>query len=116
MDAVIETALKLRCHRIDVFFMIGLPRQTKQSVAETIDYCETLFQQSDSRLSCFISPMGPFLDPASWAFEHPEDFGYRLFARTLEEHCQLLIQPHLGTDSQPRNRLDEPRRDGRRDL
>lgn len=93
MEAVIRQALSLRCHRVDVFFMIGLPHQTKESVLESIGYCERLFQISDSRLSCFISPMGPFLDPASRAFEAPEEHGYRLFARTLEEHRQLLVKP-----------------------
>lgn len=93
MEAVIQEALKLGCHRIDVFFMIGLPRQTQKSVEDTIHYCEHLFQNSDKRLSCFVSPMGPFLDPGSRGFEEPERFGYHLFARTLEEHRQLLIQP-----------------------
>ena len=93
MESVIRTALGLRCHRIDVFFMIGLPHQTPQSVADTIGYCEHLFQHSDRRLSCFISPMGPFLDPGSRGFEEPARFGYRLFAHTLEEHRQLLVQP-----------------------
>jgi hypothetical protein len=37
--------------------------------------------------------MGPFIDPGSRGFEDPERFGYRLFARTLEEHRQLLVQP-----------------------
>jgi hypothetical protein len=37
--------------------------------------------------------MGPFLDPGSRGFEDPERYGYRLFARTLEEHRQLLVQP-----------------------
>lgn len=93
MEDIIQETLRLRCHRIDVFFMIGLPRQTQKSVLETIDYCEHLFKNSDDRLSCFISPMGPFLDPGSQGFEDPDRFGYRLFARTLEEHRQLLIQP-----------------------
>lgn len=93
MEAVIREALSLRCHRIDIFFMIGLPRQTKLSVMETIRYCEQLFQNFDQRLSCFISPMGPFLDPGSRCFEEPENCGYRLFAHTLEEHRQLLLQP-----------------------
>jgi hypothetical protein len=73
--------------------MIGLSRQTKESVMATIRYCEHLFQNSDRRLSCFISPMGPFLDPGSRGFEAPAQFGYRMFAHTLEEHRQLLIQP-----------------------
>lgn len=93
MEQVIQEMMALRCHRVDIFFMIGLPRQTRESVMETIGYCERLFKISDRRVSCFISPMGPFLDPGSRGFEEPERFGYRLFARSLEEHRQLLIQP-----------------------
>ena len=92
MEAMLEEALRLRCTRIDVFFMIGLPAQTAESVRQTVEYCEHLFQLGDRRLSCFISPLGPFLDPGSRGFEEPERFGYRLFARTLEEHRQLLVQ------------------------
>jgi len=93
MEAMITEALRLRCERFDVFFMIGLPGQTLESVRGTIDYCEHLFRLGDRRLSCYISPMGPFLDPGSRGFEAPERFGYRLFARTLEEHRRLLVQP-----------------------
>jgi len=92
-EQVLNEALKLRCSRIDVFYMIGLPRQTYQSVLDSIAYCEHLFEISDRRLSCFISPMGPFLDPGSRVFEEPERFGYKQFARTLEEHRKLLLQP-----------------------
>ena len=93
MEAMIREALRLRCTRIDIFFMIGLPAQTTASVRDTVEYCDHLFRLGDKRLSCFISPMGPFIDPGSRGFEEPERFGYRLFARTLEEHRQLLVQP-----------------------
>ena len=93
MEAIIKEAVRLRCSRIDIFFMIGLPAQTTASVRDTVEYCGHLFQLGDKRLSCFISPMGPFIDPGSRGFEEPERFGYRLFARTLEEHRQLLIRP-----------------------
>ncbi|HTY50341.1 MAG TPA: TIGR04190 family B12-binding domain/radical SAM domain protein, partial [Steroidobacteraceae bacterium] len=93
MEAMIAQALQLRCSRVDIFFLIGLPAQTVGSVRQTVDYCEHLFRMGDRRLSCFISPMGPFLDPGSRGFEQPERFGYRLFARTLEQHRQLLVQP-----------------------
>jgi B12-binding domain/radical SAM domain protein len=93
MENMLREALKLNCRRIDVFYMIGLPKQTYESVMETVDYCERLFQWGDPRLQCFISPMGPFLDPGSQIFEEPERFGYRKFAHTLEEHRQLLVQP-----------------------
>jgi len=93
MESMIREALRLRCSRIDIFFMIGLPAQTTRSVRDTVEYCGHLFQLGDKRLSCFISPLGPFIDPGSRGFEEPERFGYRLFARTLEEHRRLLIQP-----------------------
>lgn len=93
MESMIREAVRLRCSRIDIFFMIGLPAQTLQSVRETVEYCAHLFQLGDKRLSCFISPMGPFIDPGSRGFENPDQFGYRLFATTLEQHRQLLIQP-----------------------
>ncbi len=93
MEQMLREALRLRCARLDVFFMIGLPGQTLASVHGTVDYCERLFELGDRRLSCYISPMGPFIDPGSRGFEEPERFGYRLFARTLEEHRQLLVQP-----------------------
>ena len=93
LEYLLSEVLRLRCSRVDVFFMIGLPRQTYQSVQDTVSYCEHLFEISDRRLSCFITPMGPFVDPGSRVFENPELFGYRLFAHTLEEHRQLLLQP-----------------------
>jgi len=93
MEEFLREALKTNCRRIDIFYMIGLPRQTHASVMETVDYCERLFRFGDKRLQCFISPMGPFLDPGSRIFEQPERFGYRKFAHTLEEHRQLLTQP-----------------------
>jgi B12-binding domain/radical SAM domain protein len=93
MESMIKEAVRLHCSRIDIFFMIGLPAQTLHSVRDTVEYCAHLFQLGDKRLSCFISPMGPFIDPGSRGFENPDQFGYRLFARTLEQHRQLLIQP-----------------------
>ena len=93
MEHMLREALKLNCHRIDVFYMIGLPKQDYRSVMETVDYCEYLFSWGDPRLQCFISPMGPFLDPGSQIFEEPARFGYRKLAHTVEEHRQLLTQP-----------------------
>jgi B12-binding domain/radical SAM domain protein len=93
MEAVFAEALRHGCRRIDVFFMIGLPGQTHASVMDTVEYCGRLFGRFDRRVACFISPMGPFIDPGSRGFEDPERYGYRLYARTLEEHRQLLVQP-----------------------
>jgi len=95
LEQTLSDALDVGCGRLDVFFMIGLPRQTPQSVMETIDYCGFLLEKfkGDKRLSLFIAPLAPFLDPGSLGFEHPERYGYRILFRTLEEHRQALVSP-----------------------
>jgi len=94
MEQTLEHALAVGCKRLDVYFMTGLPEQTYDSVMQTIDYAgELLLRYGDSRLLPFISPLAPFLDPGSLAFENPDQHGYRLFARTLEEHRRHLVAP-----------------------
>ena len=95
MERMIADAIDLGCKRIDLFFMIGLPKQTYQSVMETVDYCRLLLKrfQPYDKLIPFISPLAPFLDPGSTVFEEPEQFGYRLLYRTVEEHRQALMTP-----------------------
>ncbi len=95
IEATMQYALEAGCSRLDLFFMIGLPLQTYQSVMETVDYCAMLLERFRAyrRVYPFIAPMAPFLDCGSLAFEHPDRYGYRLFHRTLEEHRQALLQP-----------------------
>jgi len=95
MERTIADALDVGAKRVDVFFMSGLPRQTAESVLGTIDYCEQLLRRfgRDGRLIPFISPLAPFLDPGSRGFENPDEHGYKLFARTLEEHRRRLGAP-----------------------
>jgi radical SAM superfamily enzyme YgiQ (UPF0313 family) len=92
MESAIETMLSLRCEQLDLFYMIGLPGQTVQSVAGTVSDIERLFERFDRRLSAFVTPMGPFIDPGSDGFEDAARHGYVLHARTLAEHRQLLEQ------------------------
>ncbi|MFC2047308.1 TIGR04190 family B12-binding domain/radical SAM domain protein [Chloroflexota bacterium] len=95
LEQTISDALDSGCGRLDIFFLIGLPQQTQQSVMDTVDYCDYLFQKfkGDNRLFLFIAPLSPFLDPGSPGFEHPERHGYRVLFRTLAEHRQALLSP-----------------------
>lgn len=92
MEEAIEAMLALRCENLDLFFMIGLPGQTYGNVLETVGYIERLFTRFDRRLSAFITPMGPFIDPGSSGFESAERHGYIMRAHTLAEHRALLEQ------------------------
>jgi len=97
IEKTIDYALDAGVRRLDLFFMVGLKEQTYQSVMETVEYSRQMLERyaarGDTRVIPFISPMAPFLDPGSQAFEEPEKHGYRMFARTLEEHRNLLLQP-----------------------
>jgi B12-binding domain/radical SAM domain protein len=91
----IANALRNGCSRFDLYYMTGLPSQTAASVRETPAYARSLYEKvgNDKRLLQFTSPMAPFLDPGSLVYDHPEKYGYRLLANTLEEHRQLLLEP-----------------------
>jgi len=98
LERTVADALAAGCQRFDIFFMIGLPKQTFDSVMGTVDYCEYLMAKFNAgtdnpRVIPFISPFAPFLDPGSKVFMNPEAYGYRLIHRTLEEHRQALVQP-----------------------
>ena len=95
LERMIADAIDLGSKRIDLFFMIGLPKQTYASVLGTVDYSRSLLERfrSYGKLIPFVSPLAPFLDPGSTVFEAPEKYGYRLLHRTVEEHRQALMAP-----------------------
>lgn len=95
LEESVEAALRYHSERFDLYYIIGLPHQTPDSVQATIEYCDYLYGRfrGDPRLRLFISPLAPFLDPGSRGFMQPEEFGYRLTCHTLEEHRQALLQP-----------------------
>jgi B12-binding domain/radical SAM domain protein len=95
IEETVQRALANGAGRVDLFFMVGLPRQSYQDAVGCVDYCRSLLERFnlDSRLWFFVAPLGPFLDPGSPAFEHPEQFGYRKFCHTLEDHRRALTEP-----------------------
>jgi B12-binding domain/radical SAM domain protein len=94
IEGTVEACLAVGARRFDLFFMIGLAQQTPASALETVDYCRDLLSRfDDGRLIPFTSPLAPFLDPGSRAYEQPERHGYIRHAFTLEDHRRLLLQP-----------------------
>jgi clorobiocin biosynthesis protein CloN6 len=87
METWLAKALDAGIHQIDVWYFVGMPEQDERSVDGTVAYCERLLRLFDGkRVNPMICPMIPFLDPASTFFEQPEEHGYRVFYRTVEEH------------------------------
>jgi len=95
VENTIQGALDNGCKRFDLFFMIGLPKQTYSSVMKDAAYLRALLKEfaPQKKLFPFISPLAPFVDPGSKVFENPDKYGYRFFYRTLEQHRQALKSP-----------------------
>ena len=94
LEKTAEAFLDNGCGRFDMFYMIGLPLQTQESVNGTVEYARKLYEKFEGkRLFPFISPLAPFLDPGGNAFEHSEELGFRLFASSLEDHIKLATMP-----------------------
>jgi len=94
IEQTIAACLDVGARRFDLFFMIGLSQQTPASALETVDYCRSLLKQfDDGRLIPFTSPLAPFLDPGSRAYEQSDRFGYIRHASTVADHRELLLQP-----------------------
>jgi len=95
IENTIQGALENGCKRFDLFFMIGLPKQTYGSVMQDAAYLRGLLKEFErhNNLFPFISPLAPFVDPGSKAFENPDKYGYKFFYRTLEEHRRALKSP-----------------------
>lgn len=94
LEKSVEAFLAAGCNRFDIFYMIGLPTQTRESVEGTVKYTRMLYERfKGERLFPFISPLAPFLDPGGNSFEHADALGYRLFASTLEDHLRLATMP-----------------------
>jgi len=91
----IKYALEKGAKRYDLYFMTGLPGQTKKSILDTVRFCEEFYKEInwDKRFMPFISPMAPFMDPSSRAFIEPEKFGYVLLRKTLKEHIDAITMP-----------------------
>lgn len=93
LESTIGGALEHGCRKLDLFFMVGIPHQTYGQALGAVDYYRGLLDRfgDGGRLHAYVSPLSPFLDPGSRAFEDPS-FGYQVRYRTLEEHRQALTQ------------------------
>jgi clorobiocin biosynthesis protein CloN6 len=96
MEAWIERALGHGIAQIDVWFFIGMPEQGPDEVKQDLAYCGHLLQRfSGKRVTPYVCPMIPFLDPASTFFCHPQEHGYRVFYRTADEHRRGMLRASI---------------------
>ncbi|PMP75239.1 MAG: TIGR04190 family B12-binding domain/radical SAM domain protein [Aciduliprofundum sp.] len=92
-------AKKHGARKMDIFFSIGLSRQEKSNIHDDYTFARKYQDIYGPWIHFFISPIVPFVDPGSLAFEMHEKYGYRIFARTLMDHYYLLENSRHWTES-----------------
>ena len=95
VEQTLQAALDEGCDKVDLLFMVGLSGQDHAAAMATVDYCRHLVERfgANSRLQFYVAPLGPFLDPGSRAYEHPEQLGLHRRFTTLADHRQALLGP-----------------------
>ncbi len=95
IEKTVQNAFEGGAMRMDLFYMTGLPFQSSESAFNSARASKKLWSLVDKKDGLFIynSPFSPFVDPGSRAFEEPDKWGYKFYARTLEEHRVLLDSP-----------------------
>ncbi|MDD3378377.1 MAG: TIGR04190 family B12-binding domain/radical SAM domain protein [Candidatus Methanomethylophilaceae archaeon] len=95
IEKSVTAAFDNGCSRFDLFYMTGLPHQTRESALDSAKASKHLWDTINEKDGLYIynAPFAPFVDPGSRVFEEPEKWGYRFFARTLEDHRKLLDNP-----------------------
>lgn len=94
VEETIRSALAHGCRKLDLFFMVGIPHQSYQDALLTVDYYRELLKEfdGDPRIRAYVSPLGPFLDPGSRAYERAE-YGYKVVNRNLEDYRRAMLEP-----------------------
>lgn len=93
LERMVEISKALGFSRLDLYFMLGLPLQTREHSAYPASYFRKLRSISDT-VDSFISPLAPFIDPGSRAFVDPEKFGYKLLFSEFEDFRSALLSKH----------------------
>ena len=94
LEKWIDMVVSLGGTEIQLWFMIGLPKQTKDSIKRNIEYCKKILTQyGDRGVTAVVSPMVT-LDPGSIIADNPDKYGFTLYGKSLSEIERLFSAPY----------------------
>ncbi len=94
MEKWMNEAFSIGIRGVDIWYTIGMPKQTYTSVMETVEYSARLMEKfPDKTVMPTIFGMIPFLDPGCQYFEEPDKHGYKIFFRDLQSHREAMLEP-----------------------
>ncbi len=99
-DEILRTVELCQKYNIDIgiFFLLALAEENQQTIRQTWDFWEKLYQlnfESQSKGS-LVKPEFGFmllLDPGSLAFDYSEKYGYKLLFKNLEDYYRGMSMP-----------------------
>ncbi len=90
LEKWIKEVSAIRGTEIQVWFMIGLPKQTKASIKRDIEFSKKLLTKYGNRgVTAIVSPMVT-LDPGSIVADHPDKYGFKLYGNSLSDSEKLF--------------------------
>ncbi len=93
LERMIRYVDELEFTRLDLYFMMGLPKQTLDHSHLVAKYFSRV-RKISKRVNAFVSPLAPFIDPGSRAFMHPKAFGYEILFKDFEKYREALTSYH----------------------
>jgi len=78
---------------IPVFFMLGLPNHTKETIKKELEFIEFLYNKFSiykNKFKVFFTTLSPFVDPGSRIYYDPQKYGYKLHAKNFYEYVNIL--------------------------
>ncbi|HUI86925.1 MAG TPA: radical SAM protein [Nitrososphaerales archaeon] len=95
----VENCQRVGLHMM-VFFMVGLANETRATMEETWRLWDQIYSaaeavRSEGEEPTVIHSLGPMvlLDPGSRAFDSPQEYGYRLISKSLEDYVRAMSSP-----------------------
>lgn len=96
----IKEVMALGFDRLDLYFMVGLPKQDYESAVNLPKFLKEILRMAPrGKIDFFAAPLAPFLDPGSLAFVNPGAHGYNLLFKTLEEHRRAVVSSNNWRDT-----------------
>lgn len=99
---ILETlrrAFRNGCQKLDLFFMIGLPKQSYEDAVGCVDFSREIMIKiyeefgPTAQVVPYVAPYAPFLDPGSAIFENTQKYGYTKLWDKLEDYRTAMLAP-----------------------
>ncbi|KXA89620.1 hypothetical protein AKJ62_02735, partial [candidate division MSBL1 archaeon SCGC-AAA259D14] len=89
LEKNLQRGIEINVDKFDVYFMTGIAGQDRKEIQRTANYMDRLAQIGDE-IHFFLSPLAPFIDPGSPAFENPDKHGFEILFKDINKYRKAI--------------------------